>query len=541
MNIDAKTAARALGKADYEFEVLCGIVWGISLKSGSITYEDYKKLVGCLLYSRDKFYELGTKIYYDNDRDDKLAIPLLEEADKRGETRAVGILAEAYAYGFGVEKNADKCVEYLQRGIDADSPFCYYLASKLMEKGEILVKDLEKSFRFMKIAADKNYMNAMLPLANKYLDGIGTQKDRQEGMRYLKIAAENGNEEAKKRLVELERTSHTDFPGLSEEERNALTRLIEDHLTPYANEAENEYRADADAGDLYAMYNLGLAYYKGDKAPKDYGEAVKWWRKAAEMNLVIAQANLAVCYGRGLGVSPNQTEATLWYLRAAEQGDVSSQYVMARRYEDGYGVDKNIQQSAKWYEKAANNGYAKAQYEIGRCYAAGYGVQKDLSRALAWWRKAAAQGLEEANVNIGIFYLYGTNVEKNYNIAFRLFHQAATHNVKRAYYSLGYLYEKGMGVRRNREKAAQLYNIAAKMGYAPANSKVSELKHYITNPWIELAQEIQREIIKEQIKDLLSDIVESALDKLLDEDGAYLAEPIAEGFADSFVDALFDN
>ena len=30
------------------------------------------------------------------------------------------------------------------------------------------------------------------------------------------------------------------------------------------------------------MYNLGICFYNGDGVSQDYGEAVKWWKKAAE-------------------------------------------------------------------------------------------------------------------------------------------------------------------------------------------------------------------------------------------------------------------
>ena len=134
MNISINTVSEALEKTEEYIKWQCP-----SSNKGSVTYDDYKQLVRILYAASDKLYDLGAKIYYDNSKDDALAIPLFERAAQEGELRAVNVLAEAYAYGFGVEKNADKCVEYLQRGIDADSPFCYYLASKLMEKGEILL------------------------------------------------------------------------------------------------------------------------------------------------------------------------------------------------------------------------------------------------------------------------------------------------------------------------------------------------------------------------------------------------------------------
>ncbi len=497
MNIDISTAAALLGNSE-DIKYYC-IVYA---NNNSISYEDYKTLVELMHETKEEIYDLGSKIYYDNSKDDALAIPLFIRAAEEGEIRAVNTLAEAYAYGFGIEKNADKCVEYLQRGIDAESPFCYFLASKLMEKGEILIKDLEKSFRFMKIAADKGFQNALLPLANKYFDGIGTQKNRQEGMRYLKNAAENGNEEAKKRLKELE----MEYIGFTEDERRSLELLLKpDHLTFYANEAERKHLDKAKAGNTLAQCYLGLAYFAGDGAPKNYTKAIEWFRKAAEA-------------GNGIG-----------------------QHYLGEMYLYGQGVPVNYSEAAKWLLKASQNGIKSCCYELGYMYLNGKGVPKDYQKAFNNFLIASENGDNMATANLGSFYLHGYYVKKDYHKAFRLFNRAALAGEHQGYYMMGKIYENGYGVRRNKEKAAQLYTIAAKMGNVTAKSKASELAHYIKNPWIELAQEVQKEIIKDQIKDLLSDIITDAVDKMLDEDGSYISEAIGDAVADALVDSLLDD
>ena len=52
---------------------------------------------------------------------------------------------------------------------------------------------------------------------------------------------------------------------------------------------------------------------------RNYAEAVKWYRKAAEQGNANAQKNLGVCYEKGLGVSKDQAEADKWFHKAAEQ------------------------------------------------------------------------------------------------------------------------------------------------------------------------------------------------------------------------------
>ena len=71
--------------------------------------------------------------------------------------------------------------------------------------------------------------------------------------------------------------------------------------------------------------NLGVCYGNGQGVEKDYVEAVKWLRKAAEQNNAKAQLNLGLCYGNDQGVEKDYGEAVKWYRKAAEQNDAKAQ------------------------------------------------------------------------------------------------------------------------------------------------------------------------------------------------------------------------
>jgi TPR repeat protein len=45
---------------------------------------------------------------------------------------------------------------------------------------------------------------------------------------------------------------------------------------------------------------------------QDYGQAVKWYRRAAEQGYAEAQNNLGVMYGNGRGVVQNYVTAHMW-------------------------------------------------------------------------------------------------------------------------------------------------------------------------------------------------------------------------------------
>ena len=74
-----------------------------------------------------------------------------------------------------------------------------------------------------------------------------------------------------------------------------------------------EYKAKAEKGDAKAQSNLGVCYMKGEGVEKDFKEAAKWFRKAADQDFALAQSNLATCYETGQGVGKDFVEAYAWY------------------------------------------------------------------------------------------------------------------------------------------------------------------------------------------------------------------------------------
>ena len=75
-----------------------------------------------------------------------------------------------------------------------------------------------------------------------------------------------------------------------------------------------------DAGDTTGQLNLDVMYARGSGVPKDYAEAVKWYRMAAEQGHAKAQNILGVKCDNGDSVPEDDVRAHAWYNLAAEQG-----------------------------------------------------------------------------------------------------------------------------------------------------------------------------------------------------------------------------
>jgi uncharacterized protein len=158
----------------------------------------------------------------------------------------------------------------------------------------------------------------------------------------------------------------------------------------------NEVKAKADNGDAAAQNTMGEMCIKGQAAPLNYAEAVKWFRKAAEQGNPAAQSNLGMMYEAGQGVPVGYAEAANWYRRAAEQGHPDGQYNLAVMYTFGRGVAPDMAEAVKWFRLAAEQGDGLAQYNLGQRYRIAKGVPQDLVEAYKWLALAAAQRVPDA-------------------------------------------------------------------------------------------------------------------------------------------------
>ena len=78
-------------------------------------------------------------------------------------------------------------------------------------------------------------------------------------------------------------------------------------------------RQAAEQGHAQAQNRLGGMYEHGRGVGKDYVEAVRWYRKAAEQGRRQGvNTTWASCTSKGRGVGKDDVEAVRWYREAAE-------------------------------------------------------------------------------------------------------------------------------------------------------------------------------------------------------------------------------
>jgi len=110
------------------------------------------------------------------------------------------------------------------------------------------------------------------------------------------------------------------------------------------DEAMKWLRLAANQGDAVAELWLGRIYFGG----RDFAEAVKWYRLAADQGNAQAQYRLGFSYSVGLGVPRYYAEAVKWNRLAADQGNADAQFWLGIMYDNGQGVPKDYVLTYMW-------------------------------------------------------------------------------------------------------------------------------------------------------------------------------------------------
>lgn len=134
-------------------------------------------------------------------------------------------------------------------------------------------------------------------------------------------------------------------------------RALEEHDDARAAE---EFLKVAGQGDHRAMMALGAMYAGGRGVPKDYVEALRWYREAARYGRSDAIYRIGLIYEGGYGTRENSREAARQFLEAAKAGFVEAQAKVGTMYRDGTVFEQNPIRAYAWLKLAGDGGHAEA-------------------------------------------------------------------------------------------------------------------------------------------------------------------------------------
>lgn len=210
-----------------------------------------------------------------------------------------------------------------------------------------------------------------LVLGELFENGIGTEQNLGEALRWYSAAAKAGHPGAQARLAIL----YLEGRGAQKDIALAIDLL----------------KDAADKGEPLALAQLGLAYVNGLGVPQDAGQGMQMLAKASDKGNGSAAYELAKIHLFGTSGPVDKAEARKWFQVSAVLGFPNGQYVYARDYVTD--PDERLRLTFL----AAHGGQRHAQYDVGQYYLNRSDTSADRETAVGWFRLAALNGNEMGN------------------------------------------------------------------------------------------------------------------------------------------------
>lgn len=351
-------------------------------------------------------------------------------AAEQGNSLALEYLSEAYAKGWGVDPSEEKAAFYARRRFETlkheaekGHPIAQTQLGDLFERGVGTDKSLESAFYYYKLAADQNYLPALLLLAGCFAIGKGVEPSLEKAMHYFKRAADQGDVSAQAfyawhllksnldderavyylKLVVQQRESHLNLVPTCQYD---LAKCFEQGrgIKKSSQNALHYYRLAADNGNEFAQNRLGDAYLKGELGlKKSVTQAIHYHQLAANQKNSFSLMRLAECYETGDGVAKDFEQAFHYYQLAADieikEGRYQSLVQLAKCYEYGIGTEPALDKAIYYYKLAGENGFAAGHYQAAVCYRK-LGGSENAEKALACVKMSAAMHYPQAEFEL---------------------------------------------------------------------------------------------------------------------------------------------
>ncbi len=218
---------------------------------------------------------------------------------------------------------------------------------------------------------------------------------------------------------------HSDNPAI---QYKIGVALINGHGTPVNKQEGFKFlKLAADQNHLQSQLTLRFCYERGIGCQRDLAKAFEYCERAAKQGHVASQNNLGVCYAKGEGCQQDLVKAFEWYELAANQGEAESQFNLGHYYYTGSGCQQDLVKAFEYFERAAKQGHASAQHNLGACYEKGKGCQQDQVKAMEYYEQAAKQGVPEALCSVCIHYAEGIGCQPDQDKAIEYLKMAITH------------------------------------------------------------------------------------------------------------------
>lgn len=328
-----------------------------------------------------------------------------------------------YLWGYGVERDVDKALEYNRQLIDNG-----YLFSNYYQDWATRSKSVNNELERLQTLVERGDTTAIHRLGYAYESGlIDGRPDVAKAFELYKRAAEAGHPRSQAMLSSL----YSSIEDLGDEDFSKTREWCDKAVA---------------GGDPFGMYIKGMLYLEGVVYTKDNAKGIEWLERAAAMGQSNALYNLGQSYMWGFYGVTDREKGISYLKRASDAGHIKASRVLAYYHKDGKFVKRDTSSAVKYFKKALVDGDIDAMESLGELYLV---EMKDYDEALRWYRQSylydERNPIDENETYVEMAKNAGHEIARLKKIATK--GDAMACDTLRLYYSLG------LGVERNEDEA----------------------------------------------------------------------------------------
>ena len=225
--------------------------------------------------------------------DDLTDILVAAEADN---AVAQMVLGGMHEHGMGVALNDTRSAYWWNRSLDNGYIDIAKGLGSMYLSGRGVPRDYERAMELYLFAAEHGHPHAIKYVALGYQRGLGLPQDADKAAEWRAKAAALEGPDADVVFLDSLQSKETELQTLYTEE-----------------EMFAEFLRQANQGNARGFYYVSVAYTSGTGVARNYIEAEKWARGAAERDLTSGIRHLGLFHQLGQGVPRDRVEAQKWY------------------------------------------------------------------------------------------------------------------------------------------------------------------------------------------------------------------------------------
>lgn len=322
-------------------------------------------------------------------------------AAENGHTLGQSNYGRCLYYGIGTEKKLPEAVRWMTAALEtsATNDGALYLLGICYYYGDGVNQDRAKAAELYKAAALLDHGGAACELGICYIDGDGVERDVEEGMNWLRVAADFGSSAAMEKLEKVQQARTMDDVERNQLEgwlattngvsllpaEAKLRSLLREPIEKPLREVISTLKLLADRGHEFATIILARCFERGIGTAKNLNKAAELYLNAFERGSELVEPHLTVCYRVCFENAIFPPNAHDWLKAATERRNIGAMLSMAAYYRANNPSGRDLNESLRWYRKAAELGDRDAQYAIARFLTMKNLNKRERLRVVRWW------------------------------------------------------------------------------------------------------------------------------------------------------------